>query len=220
MHLKKILGTATALAAALTLSSCVGSSSSNPTIDGITGPTVSFANDFVTVSLVFQNLSVDGGATIPIPKYPNSSLQIGPDFQSAGTLFSLTISASDFLGNKGVGLDPQTLPGGRPLPGVASGALPAIAVQVPQLANSVLYFGPTVMGVFVPFDKLNIAGTILTYRFYDSTNNPVGNISLVGSDQDEKNAGLLLLMDPSLLGINGEPARIATLQKYYRMGLR
>jgi len=202
----------------LLLTACGGGNNKNPQIDGVTGPNVSMVNGMIVTSMVFQNIVIDGGATIPIPKYPNSSFQIGPDFQSSGTLLSLSLSVEDFLGNQGVGLDPQTLPGGRLLPGVVGGALPAIAVAIPNLNNSVLYVGPEVIGLFVPFEKLDLSGAIITFRFFNSERNPVGNISLVGSDANEKNAGILLLMDPSLLGIHGEEARLAKLKHYIELG--
>lgn len=207
------------LAAVVTLSGCGGSSTgSNPTIDGVDGPHVSYVNGTVILSMTFQNIAIDGGATIPIPKYPNSTIQVGPDFQSGGTLLSLTVNATDFLGNQGKGLDPQTLPGGRALPGVAAGSLPAIAVQIPKLANTVLYFGPQVIGFFVPFSKLDLAGSIITYRFHNAAGEAVGNISLVGSDANGANAGLLMLMDPSLLGLKGAKAKAQAIEKYIQLG--
>lgn len=203
----------------LLLSSC-GGTGTNPTINGVIGPNVNTLNGIVTVSMVFQDIVIDGGATIPIPQYPNSFFQVGPDFQSGGTLLSVSVNAQDFLGNQGQGLDPQTLPGGRPLPGVAAGALPAIAVAIPQLKNSVLYFGPQVMGLFVPFEKLDLAGSILSFRFHNKEGAPVGNISLVGSDPSGANAGILMLMDPDLLGIRGNSAKVAAYKKYIKMGYR
>ena len=192
---------------ATTLSACGGSGKGvNAKIDGITGPDVELVNGRLVLSMVFNTLKIDGGATIPIPKYPNSSVQVGPDFQSAGTLLVLTVSVSDFLKDKGAMFDPQTLPGGRPLPSVASGKMPAIAVQVPQLFNSVFYVGPEVLGFFVPFNKLDLAGSMLTFRFHNKAGEPVGILSLVGADAQGKNAGILALMRADLLGIFKKPS--------------
>jgi hypothetical protein len=201
VQLKKFVGTGVAAAMALALTACGGSSTgTNPVISGVTGPDVEVVNGRVVLSMVFQSISIDGGATIPIPKYPNSSIEVGPDFQSAGTLLVLTISVSDFLKGGHV-FDPQTLPGGRPLPGVAAGVMPAVAIQVKQLANMVFYVGPQVLGVFVPFNKLNLQGAIVSFRFYNKTGTPVGMISLVGSDASGANAGILALVDANLAGI-------------------
>jgi hypothetical protein len=192
---------------AITLTGCGGSGKGvNTKIDGITGPDVELVNGRLVLSMVFNNINIDGGATIPIPKYPNSSVQVGPDFQSSGTLLVLTVSVSDFIKDKGTFFDPQTLPGGRPLPSVAAGKLPAVAVQVPQLFNSVLYVGPEVLGFFVPFQKLDLAGSILTFRFHNKAGEPVGILGLVGSDAQGKNAGILALMRADLLGIFKKPS--------------
>lgn len=192
---------------AITLTGCGGSGKGvNTKIDGITGPDVELVNGRLVLSMVFNNINVDGGATIPIPKYPNSSVQVGPDFQSSGTLLVLTVNVADFVKDKGTFFDPQTLPGGRPLPSVAAGKLPAVAVQVPQLFNSVLYVGPEVLGFFVPFQKLDLAGSILTFRFHNKAGEAVGILGLVGSDAQGKNAGILALMRADLLGIFKKPS--------------
>ncbi|MGZ3700939.1 MAG: hypothetical protein ACXWSD_04110 [Bdellovibrionota bacterium] len=202
VQLKKYVSTGVAVAMALTLTACGGSSTgTNPLISGVTGPDVEVVNGRLVLSMVFNDIHIDGGATIPIPKYPNSSIQVGPDFQSAGTLLVLTISVSDFLGDKGTLFNTQTLPGGRPLPGIAAGVIPAVAIQVPQLANMVFYVGPQVLGVFVPFGKLNLQGAIVSFRFYNKAGAPVGMISLVGSDAAGANAGILALVDANLAGI-------------------
>jgi hypothetical protein len=215
--LKKIGMACMAGLLAVSLSGCGGAGRGvNPEISGIEGPNVELVGGRLILSMVFRNVSVDGGATIPIPKYPNSSVQVGPDFQSAGTLLVLTVSAGDFLGDRGKLFDPQTLPGGRPIPSVARGVLPAIALQIPQLFNSVLYVGPEVIGFFVPFSKLDLAGSVITFRFHNKEGNPVGILGLVGSDANGKNAGILAMMRADLLGII-KPPSASTMQRLARM---
>jgi hypothetical protein len=207
VQLKKTMKAVVAAMVVVAFTSCNGKNSGlNVNIEGVDGPHVEFVNGLVLLSMVFKTISIDGGATIPIPKYPNSSIQVGPDFQSSGTLLVLTIAAQDFLKDKGKLFDPQTLPGGRPLPAVATGVMPAIAVQIPVLLNSVLYFGPEVLGVFVPFTKLNIAGSILSFRFHNKEGQPIGILSLVGSDKNGENAGILAMMRADLLGIFKKPS--------------
>ncbi len=206
---------ALSVAALTSLVGCGGSGGgTNPVIDGVDGPFVEYVWGKVLLAMVLKNVSVDAGVTMPIPKYPNSTLQVGPDFNSAGTLISLTINGSDFLDNKGEGFDPTTLPGGRPLPGVASGSLPAIAIQIPSLSNSVLYVGPEVLGFFMPFSGLDTAGAIISFRFHNKAGAPVGTLSLVGADTNGLNAGLLALMNVDLLGLVGQKQQKATLYRY------
>ncbi len=205
---------ALSLAALTSLAGCGGGKGTNPTIDGIDGPFVEYVGGRVLLSMVLKNVVVDAGVTMPIPKYPSSTLQIGPDFNSTGTLISLTINAADFLGNKGEGFDPTTLPGGRPLPGVAAGALPAIAMQIPSLSNAVIYVGPEVLGFFMPFNKLDTGGAIISFSFHNKDGDRVGTLSLVGSDANGKNAGILALMNVDLLGLVGQQKKEATLRRY------
>lgn len=209
------------IAFALVLGGCKGENggpTENPQIDGIRGPNVTLVNGFVILSMAFDNVTIDAGATIPIPQYPHSSIQVGPDFQTGGLLVSLNMSVVDFLGNHGEGMDPQSLPGGRPLPGVINGALPAAAVRLPVLNNAIFYVGPEVIGFFVPFSQLDLQGIILTFRFFDDAKNPVGTLSLVGHDANGQNSGILALMHADLLGINGEARRIETLKKFIELG--
>lgn len=195
-YYKNILTVSFALILSIGLVGCGGQGGGlNPEIAGVKGPNVELIDGRFLLSMSFANINLSGGTTIPIPKYPNSSLSIGPDFETDGMLVVLTVAVEDFV-NVGVqGLDPQKLPGGRPLPGVSSGQLPAIALRVPQLLNSVLYVGPKVLGFFVPFKRLNLQGQILTFRFHDKAGIRVGNISLVGHDQNQENGGILVLIN-------------------------
>ncbi len=213
----KILNYALYCVLLTTVSVLPGCKGSNTKIDGVDGPKAVYQNNVISISMIFKNLSIDAGASIPIPKYPNSSFQIAPDLQSGGTLLSLSISVPDYLNVGGAGLDPQALPGGRPLPGVDGGALPAIAVKIPALNNSVLYVGPDVIGLFVPF-RVNTNGAIITSRFYNDDGDRIGNLSLVGADANGENSGILLLMDPTLIGIHGDEARFNRLQYLYDQG--
>ena len=181
---------------AVTLVGCGGKNGDlNPEIVGINGPTVELIDGRFIMSMTFENLKFDGGITLPIPKYPNSSLAIGPDFESDGMLLVFTVAIEDFVSVGGNGLNPQKLPGGRPLPGVASGQFPAIALKVPQVFDTIFYVGPKMMGLFVPFEKLNLNGGILSFRFHDKDGVKVGTVSLVGQDIEKKNAGILVMIN-------------------------
>jgi len=184
------------VSAALTVSlfsaSC-GNSNFQLQIPGVKGPTVSLIEDKVLISMIFENLQIDGGLRYAIPKYENSYLEISPDLQSGGTLFAAMVSLQDlFHGNLHL-LPPQLLPGGRPLPGVAGGSLPAVAFSIPKFYNIAFYLGPSVFGIFVPI-KMDIGNTIVTARFYMGKTR-AGNVSVVGPDTNQENSGVLLLLD-------------------------
>jgi hypothetical protein len=176
---------------------CGKGQSKNIKIDGVVGPNVNFIDNKLTLSVVLTKASIDFGARIPVPYMPNSYLEVGPDFQTNGYLIAIGVDARDVvaLARDYVNLlDPNTLPGGRPLPGVAQGELPSLAVQVPKLNNIVFYMGPQIFGTFIPV-KLPFKDYMGTFRFYDGAGDPIGNISVVGADQASENAGFLLLIN-------------------------
>lgn len=176
----------------LSFTACNGKNS-NVKIDGIDGPTVTLLEDNLMISMVLENVQLDGGLRYNIPKYPNSYIEISPDLQSSGTLMSVSIAIDDMLDTDLQGLDPQKLPGGRPLPGVVSGALPAVAFSIEKFNNMSVYVGPEVFGIFVPVN-LNVENSILSFRYYISEKR-AGTVSVVGNDQDGENGGVLLLLD-------------------------
>jgi hypothetical protein len=190
--------TALALATALGASSCgTGTGAGNVQIQGVQGPDVSFVNNTFIMTVVLTQVSLNEGVTIPIPKLPNSYLEVGPDLQSNGMLISLGLSITDLVNlsnGKILLVDPLTLPGGRALPGVVAGYLPGEAIEVPSWDNMVFYMGTNVFGAFIPV-KIPIQNYEATFRFFDSTNTQIGNISVVGEDTSGKNSGFLLLID-------------------------
>ena len=188
-----------ALSVSLFSTSC-GNSSFQLSIPGVTGPTVTLIGDQVLISMIIQNLQLDGGIRYAIPKYDNSYIEVSPDLQSGGTLFAAYVSLQDlFHGNLNL-LPPQYLPGGRPLPGVLAGSLPAVAFSIPKLDNIAFYLGPTVFGIFVPV-KMDIGSTIVTARFYIGKS-AAGNVSIVGPDSTGTNSGVLLLLNLSVAQVN------------------
>jgi hypothetical protein len=179
----------------LTTSCGSGTSAKNIQIPGVSKSAITLNNDAVLITFVFENIQLDGGLRYNIPKYPNSYLEISPDLLSSGTLMAINVSIKDALNTNLQMLDPQTLPGGRALPGVNGGRLPAVAFTIEKFHNMAFYIGPKLFGVFIPL-HLNMQGTMLTARYYISSSR-VGNISIVGEDQNGENSGLLLLLDMS-----------------------
>ncbi|MAF77190.1 MAG: hypothetical protein CME63_14290 [Halobacteriovoraceae bacterium] len=178
-------------------STSCGESSTQLEIPGVDGPQLTLEEDNLLISMTFENLQLDGGLRYAIPEYDNSYLEISPDLSSAGTLMSINVSLDDVFNDDLLLLDPQKLPGDRNLPGVASGALPAVAFSIPNWDNMTFYLGKKFFGVFVPVEGLDIGtNNIVTARFY-SGKVRAGNISMVGADENGENAGFVLLLDLS-----------------------
>lgn len=181
-----------ALAVMTTLAVSCGSQPEVPQIDGIKGPTFNVMDGKVLISVTFEQLEVIGGARFPLPKMTNSFMELSPA-QMGGTFFQVALDMQDLELTDWNLVDPHALPGGRPLPGVVGGQLPSIAVQVPDLGDATFYVSKQVFGFFMPF-KVDAQGAVVTFRLY-MENKHIGNISLVGNDQNGENGGLLLLMN-------------------------
>lgn len=189
--------TALALAFAVSASACGTGTGKNVQIQGVEGPNVAFVDNTFIMTVVLSQVNLNEGLRIPIPKLPNSYVEVGPDLQSNGMLISLGLSVTDLVGlmnGKILLVDPLTLPGGRALPGVIAGYLPGVAVEVPQWDHMVFYMGTNVFGAFVPV-KIPLQNYMGTFRFFDSSGDQIGNISVVGEDSTGANSGFLLLVD-------------------------
>lgn len=178
----------------LTTSCGNGTSAANLKVPGVQNMSVKLIQDNVLISMVFENIQLDGGLRYSIPKYPNSYLEISPDLESSGTLMAISVSIKDVFDKNLQLLDPQTLPGGRALPGVAGGKLPAVAFTIEKFKGVSFYLGPKLFGVFIPLKNLGIGNSIITARYYTGKNR-IGNLSLVGQDAKGENSGLLLMLD-------------------------
>jgi hypothetical protein len=190
--LKKYTVVFLSLLGLLSFTSC-GGDSSNVKLEGVDGPHVSLLEDNLMISMVVENMEIQGGLRYNIPKYPNSYIEISPDLQSNGTLMSVSVSLDDLLDDDLLGLDPQRLPGGRALPGVINGQLPAVAFSLENFNNMSVYLGPDVFGIFVPA-SLGVEGAIATFKYFISDTR-AGTVSIVGNDSEGENAGILLLLD-------------------------
>ncbi|EQC43109.1 hypothetical protein [Bacteriovorax sp. DB6_IX] len=189
--------TALLISLSVILTSCgSGTSGKNFNIPGVDGPNVVLLGDDILINVVFENMTIEGGARYAIPKYPNSYVEIAPDLESEGTLMAFSVSLDDIFGDSVKRLDPLTLPGGRAIPGVSSGTLPAVAFSIEKFKNVAFYIGPQIFGVWIPLKKLNMPGAMITTRFYTGSKR-VGNLSLVGEDANGENAGFFLALTVS-----------------------
>jgi hypothetical protein len=87
---------------------------------------VEYVNDYFMTSFVFKSLALDGGGRVPLTNLPNSYVEFGPDFGSAGTRLTIGLARKDVVKGDLTTLDPQYLPGvgQRPLPGIAGYSWP------------------------------------------------------------------------------------------------
>ncbi len=179
--------------AALGFTTSCGKGGTNIEIPGVKGPTVSLMQDSLFISMVFENVELEGGLRYNIPKYKYSFLEISPDANSNGTVMNISISLADLLEGGLDQLDPLKLPGGRNLPGVNGGALPAVAFSIEKFNNMSFYLGKKLFGIFVP-TNVGVDGAIASFRYYVA-NKAAGTISLVGNDENGEHSGVLLMLN-------------------------
>lgn len=160
-------------------------------VDGIGDFSFDIAGGQASLAVVFPLLEVDAGARIPIQGLGESFIEIGPDFESGGTIFSSSIDIEALFRNRG-GLLNFGLPDGRPIPGIRSGGLPAQVVQLPLFGNSLLYRGADIFGMFLPID-LGPLPLNVTTRMRDQNGNIVGVLTAVAKNGNDSVSGALFL---------------------------
>ena len=184
-HLLKCLLVVTTMMAV----SC-GDNNSNMEIPGVNGPSLNISQNKILINAEFLKIDLGREAEFLIPSFTDSKLSLSPNGQG-GTNFKVELSLEEILGDVDF-RDPQSLPGGRALPGVSTGSLPGISFTVPSFHNTTVYVGKNFFGIFYPVN-LGLDDGIISSRFYLGKK-AVGNLSLIGADDAGENAGFLLLL--------------------------
>lgn len=167
-----------------------GDNNTNMKIPNVNGPSLNLVQNQVIIDAEFTTIDLPDSQEFPIPSFQDSRIILTPNGQG-GTRLQVQLSLEEILGDVDF-RDPQSLPGGRPLPGVSNGSLPGISFTVPSFHNLTVYLGKKFFGVFYPID-LGVDQGIISSRFYLGKK-AVGNLALVGSDDAGENAGFLLLL--------------------------
>ncbi len=182
--------------------------------DGVSGPYVNMLGGQIIVTMKFTKLQLDAGAKLPIPKTLNSSFEFAPNVEDGGMLFALYLDRTD-LENLDIGVgDGNTLPDGRPLPGIQGGVLKdslRIDTHIGKQDVS-FYYHETLFGVWMPFgfDSAGVSG----YWNVKAGGKNVGFLGIVGSNpsQGHKAGGIALLRLKNL--------KSAEFKKLYELSIR
>lgn len=176
--------------ATLFFSSSCGQSGRNPRIEGVRGPFFDLSSDYVLMSMQFEKINLNGGARVPFMK--KSFVDVVPAQDGEGTMMQIALHIEDIESEDFRFAPPQTLPGGRPIPGIIGGQLPAVAVNVPSFADTTFYIGPKVLGAFVPVKlETNLSGS---FRLWQG-NKSIGLLHLIGQDENQENAGMAIMIN-------------------------
>jgi hypothetical protein len=179
--------------AILLATSCGNQAEGLPQINGVKGPLLNIVDGQVMLTFKFLNVNVDAGLKAPIPETRNSYMEFSPNVQDGGMLFVLYLDPED-LSNVDIGIgDGNTLPDGRPVPGIPGGRLEdSLRIDTPWRDISFFYH-KELFGIWMPFgfETAGISG----YWNMHMNNKNIGFLGLVGNDQVRgyKAGGIVLL---------------------------
>lgn len=137
------------LAAILSLTTSCGSQTDMVKIPGVQGPNFNVQDGKILLSLSLENVNVDVGATVPIPRLENSDVTLTPLLEG-GTMIQIGFDPKDVESEDFRVVPAQTLPDGRPFPFTAGGTLPALAINTPRFLDATFYASDKLFGFFIP----------------------------------------------------------------------
>lgn len=183
-----------------------------PEINGVKGPFFNVVDGKLLVTMKFLNLNgIDAGAKFPIgmvySQMKESAIEFSPNMEDGGMMLSLYLDKTD-LENLDVGVGTaNTLPDGRPVPGIPGGELQnslrvdaKFKVSGKELTPS-FFFHKTFMGLWMPFG-FETAGISGYWNVWIADKN-VGFLGIVGNDNEGRKAGGVLLLRLSNLKSQG-----------------
>jgi hypothetical protein len=174
---------------------CNDNRSSLPKLPGVEGPSFNIVDGKFVVTVKFLRLNIPGGAGgIPIPRSRYSTVSVSPNVLDGGSMLELTIDPEDIKGVE-VADDPNTLPDGRPLPGIPGGILPSLRLDVEKAWNTSFYYHPKLFGFFTPikvkFDTVLDPSYRIVIHGID-----IGLLGWVGPNSEGGGTGLMLFIRP------------------------
>lgn len=163
-------------------------------IPGVMGPDVSFIDGKVMVEMRLLQVELDVGFDFFIPKTHNSSIGITPNSLEGGSLVRLLIDLEDLKKvNVGVGQG-NTLPDGRPIPGIPGGELKdSLRLDLDErFYNVSIYYHKLLAGIHIPFHfNLGMFRTVAIPLKWKGKQ--VGSIAVVKAEGPNKASGTIFL---------------------------
>ncbi len=176
----------------LLLSTSCGKTPQLPEIPGVKGPQFNLLDGKVMVTLKLLKANLNVGAKVPIPKTKASYFEVSPNVEDGGTLVVFYLDVADLKDmNIGIG-DGNTLPDGRPIPGIPGGVLQGSLRADTELLDMSFYFHKSLFGFFIPlgWDTNGFGG----YWNVVINNVNVGLLGAVSSDPQGHGAGIILFL--------------------------
>lgn len=134
--------------------------------------------DPITLTIPLKGQEILIGAKRDIPDLTGAFVELIPQVGNTPASVFLSVPSKEFDSPAFRLRDPGTLPGGRPLPKIADGKLPSVALVVPQWNNIVFYLGLEVAGIFTP-TKGKEPDVQLTLPISDNAGRNIGFITRI-----------------------------------------
>lgn len=169
----------------------------NQTIPGVVGPVVNVQNGKLLLSIELENVELDGGATLPIPKLEHSQVTLSPAL-SGGSMIQVQLDPQDLESDNFRNVPPELLPDGRPFPFTVDGTLPAFAFHVPPVFDSTFYLSQDLFALFLPIQLPENFNVSIHYRLRVN-GKQIGIVSLIHPNDEGEGAGVFIMVNKGQL---------------------
>jgi hypothetical protein len=180
------------LALPLMLATSCGEQPKLPEIPGVKGPLFNVMDGKVMITVKLLNADLNFGAKAPIPKTKASYFEVSPNVEDGGTIVVFYMDVDD-LKEVNIGLgDANTLPDGRPIPGIPGGEMRDSLRVDTELLDTSFYYNKKLFGFYIPlkWDTRGFGG----YWNVVIKGKNIGMLSAVASDDSGNNAGMLVFL--------------------------
>ena len=188
-------------------------------IPGVNGPFVNIQDGKVLLSIELENIELQAGLTLPVPKLKNSSITLGPAMndqgQLGGTLIRVAFDPRDLESEDFRVVPAQTLPDGRPFPFMIDGTLPALALHVPKAKNTTFYLSEQLFGFFLPVKIPQDFNVDVHYRIKINGKN-YGIVSLIHPNEWDESSGVVVVLTLDEIRNNPEAMQLLKLSRQYK----
>lgn len=195
---------AAVLCAAIVLAPACGNQGQGlPQIEGVKGPIFNVVDGKILVTMKFTNMTgIDAGAKFPLGIVDNSlkesAIEFAPNMEDGGMMLSLYLDKTD-LENMDVAVGSgNTLPDGRPVPGIPGGELQnsvridaEFKVSGKNMKPS-FFLHKKFLGLWMPFG-FETAGISGYWNVFVQQKN-VAFLGIVGNDTEGRKAGGLVML--------------------------
>ncbi len=165
-----------------------------PKVPGVDGPHINIQDGKIILAATFEKLDLPAGFSTVIPKMEYSTAALGPAL-GGGTIIKVAFDPRDVESDVFRAVPSETLPDGRPFPFTVDGALPALAINVPDLLDTTFYASNKLFGFFIPIRMPNDLSIPFDVPIRLKINGKqIGIVSYIAPDHKGEGSGMMLVL--------------------------